>query len=542
MSQFLPEKEVGDHASNVIGQGKFGCVHKPSLKCKDKTNVDYTNKISKIMEDKDATIEMGEYDTIDQIDKKQDFYLGKPIRCKVDDQNEKNIEAIRNCGKGEELLNNIKELSLILLDDGGMDLHQYAIHLYKMYESGEESEIIIKIEQLLYEALRILRGLQVFNKHSVVHRDLKPSNLLYDEQKDRLNFIDFGFMTKKSDILDQARKNDYRYLYWWNFPIEIQFYNRCVFDRFVNDVKGHTGAINEDFINQIRNFDEKKIRAELIKLNRFDETKIDEKLMEIKNKVIPIKNKIKYADRIQNLNHIDDFFKHIGNSNANRFKLDYNQFITHELQKFEYEDFLEKSVNTFDVYGIGITFLFFIGCFKPLFDEELYIDLNNFFYQMITPDLNKRMTVDDSLKNYQSLLIKHGIMDDENQENENTVVPDKPVNTTDIEQPTSVSAIETEKPPIEVIDYDEATKSAVENKEVVCPIDQFSNTLSSETNRDTDMTRKRQRDLNDSPPRKSKKRTIRGGRRGGREEKRKKRSLKSTKKRKNKTLKYSVKN
>ena len=34
--------------SNVVGEGTYGCVHKPSLRC-DKLNVDYKEKVSKLM-------------------------------------------------------------------------------------------------------------------------------------------------------------------------------------------------------------------------------------------------------------------------------------------------------------------------------------------------------------------------------------------------------------------------------------------------------------------------------------------------------------
>ena len=49
--------------SNVIGEGTYGCVHKPSLKCKKK-RINYDNKISKVMKTKEANIELKEYKNI----------------------------------------------------------------------------------------------------------------------------------------------------------------------------------------------------------------------------------------------------------------------------------------------------------------------------------------------------------------------------------------------------------------------------------------------------------------------------------------------
>ena len=47
----------------VIGEGSYGCVHRPSLTCKDK-KIDYKNKISKLMTQKHLNTEIAEYDRI----------------------------------------------------------------------------------------------------------------------------------------------------------------------------------------------------------------------------------------------------------------------------------------------------------------------------------------------------------------------------------------------------------------------------------------------------------------------------------------------
>ena len=46
--------------SIVIGEGTYGCVHKPPLLCEGET-VAENNKISKLMTTADATKEMKEY-------------------------------------------------------------------------------------------------------------------------------------------------------------------------------------------------------------------------------------------------------------------------------------------------------------------------------------------------------------------------------------------------------------------------------------------------------------------------------------------------
>ena len=50
----------------VLGEGAYGCVHKPSLKCKDKPNKNYDNKVSKVLRDTESIGELSEYKNIDK--------------------------------------------------------------------------------------------------------------------------------------------------------------------------------------------------------------------------------------------------------------------------------------------------------------------------------------------------------------------------------------------------------------------------------------------------------------------------------------------
>jgi hypothetical protein len=77
----------------VICEGTYGCVHKPSLICKNQ-NIDYTNKVSKYMKNIKAKKEMAEYSNIQEIDKDTKYYLGNPISCNLDENEKTNIDAI----------------------------------------------------------------------------------------------------------------------------------------------------------------------------------------------------------------------------------------------------------------------------------------------------------------------------------------------------------------------------------------------------------------------------------------------------------------
>jgi hypothetical protein len=61
----------------VIGEGSYGCVHKPPLLCEGKKTSD-PSTVTKLMVKTEADKELKEYETMMKIDPKNKFYLGKP--------------------------------------------------------------------------------------------------------------------------------------------------------------------------------------------------------------------------------------------------------------------------------------------------------------------------------------------------------------------------------------------------------------------------------------------------------------------------------
>ncbi len=54
-----------------IGTGSYGCVYKPSLKCRNKKNVTYKNKVSKLMEQHKAVQEYNKLKILEKIKSKK---------------------------------------------------------------------------------------------------------------------------------------------------------------------------------------------------------------------------------------------------------------------------------------------------------------------------------------------------------------------------------------------------------------------------------------------------------------------------------------
>jgi serine/threonine protein kinase len=191
----------------VIGEGTYGCIHKPSLHCNN-SDMNYENKVSKILENKEADKEMSEFKSISNFDTNNEFYLGVPQRCSPA-KTQENIEAIEKCKNGKKLVQQLQNYSLLVMEDGGMDLDKYG-KILKSREPNEENRE--KMELFWIEAHRILIGLREFSNHGLVHHDLKPQNIVFNEKINRLNFIDFGLMDTKSNLINSALKNCSKFL------------------------------------------------------------------------------------------------------------------------------------------------------------------------------------------------------------------------------------------------------------------------------------------------------------------------------------------
>jgi hypothetical protein len=85
-------------APKVVGEGTYGCVHSPSLKCIE-SNVTYENKVSKLLLDRHANTELGEYLGIQRADPNNQFFLGVPRQC-LPKSTKSNYQSARKCKIG----------------------------------------------------------------------------------------------------------------------------------------------------------------------------------------------------------------------------------------------------------------------------------------------------------------------------------------------------------------------------------------------------------------------------------------------------------
>ena len=136
-----------------------------------------------------------------------------------------NIQSIRKCKNVniiEEELSS--DYSLMIMKDGGINLQEYYKIVKKLLKTPENQE---KMEKFWIEAHRMIKGIKAFLDNGFIHHDMKPQNIVYNEKENRLNFIDFGLVQNKQNIIKQANKSDYWLsIPWWSFPPEIENLNK----------------------------------------------------------------------------------------------------------------------------------------------------------------------------------------------------------------------------------------------------------------------------------------------------------------------------
>jgi hypothetical protein len=200
-------------------------------------------------------------------------------------------------------------------------------------------------------------------------------------------------MKKKKHIIKECKNSNYNFAtFHWSFPFETELLNKKVFLKF-------TKLPEQD------------------RINYFD------------NLMKALTNNVK-NDKVK---HIKTFFsfitkKDLTDSEYDKylkiFLADYFNMIVYNISEDKYDEFLEKSVNTIDVFGTGIAFFYvFINCLKFL-DSYLISELSYLFYSMACLDVFDRITVDNLLSKYEDILEKSGLMAKHNKYFDNHEIKD----------------------------------------------------------------------------------------------------------------------
>ena len=369
-----------DNIPTVIGKGAYGCVHSPALECADGRNSKSDSKqISKYMMTWDAKKEMDEFVLIGNADKNEDFHLGKPTKCAVknSDLNKHAIMACRNTARFHP--DRLEEYSLLLLKHGGADLIKYGNDVQTWTKNDAN---IRKNEIFWLEASRMLYGLKVFEENDIIHLDLKPQNIVYNEEKNRINFIDFGMLTTKTQLLNKIDRYPPGYAHW-SYPFETTMWSSKLYTEYTKSSESVKSAVIKRLITDIND----KCDPFFDHITAYSVTNVDQK--ELKT--------FFYQSFIE-------MFGEISTSNIPR------------------KTFIDKSVNTFDSYGVGMALMYMLNSSRHLMSNKLFDGMTELFLQMINSNAFDRIEIDAIIPRYHGII--HDLMNKHNKHFENNLLVD----------------------------------------------------------------------------------------------------------------------
>ena len=352
--------------SDVLGEGSYGCIHKPSLVCKDNKKVSYKNKVSKVLLTEHAISELKEFLLISESDKNNEYFLGVPDLCKVK-PTKMALKSIEKCRKLTKKNKNaftkktLDQYSLLVMNNGGIDLESFGLECGKMSETDNNKNKVITFWK---ETSRLLRGLSIFQKHDIIHFDLKPQNIVYDSKKNRINFIDFGHMRKITDAISSCTNSSNGLVEeaFWNYPFEVQFLNKDIFLEIAKMSENDREIWYSQFLKDIESGEDVPF---VIAYETFMDMFTENLSMEEKNNI--------------RKHYEDDFYK----------------TLMHQISLESYDEFLEKSIKTIDIYGIGLAFQYMLNYSRHLLPLEFIQKMSELAYHMSTSDLSKRYMIDD---------------------------------------------------------------------------------------------------------------------------------------------------
>jgi len=356
--------------SKVIGEGTYGCIHKPALKCKDK-NISHKNKVSKLLYNIYAEEELKEYGTISKLDKKKDFHLGKPTRCEVDTE-EPNKSAIIQCAKGTEYLSNKNDISLLIMKYGGANIEDFADNIIARGSNVET------VEKFWIDVHTMLLALKLFQENGIVHHDVKPQNIVYNPEKREMRLIDFGIMTSVDKIKGSSNNSDYWLsIQHWSFPFELAFYNKSDYERLASS----RPRVMQYYNHLITKFQtQKNMHKDIQNLRTFFN------YMNVRGR-----SSTYNQDRVQ------------------KYWKDFYNFIM-KIGTISHAEFIDISSKTIDLYGIGIALAYAYSATHSYLSTEMQSHLEDFIYSLTTPNVFTRLTPEQAAVQYENILDESGFL------------------------------------------------------------------------------------------------------------------------------------
>jgi serine/threonine protein kinase len=261
--------------TKLIGEGAYGCVISPAIKCGDCKSgefcdsIDLTKNVSKILSLDKANEEYVKYENLNLgeiIPESTKYFIEPVIQCSppVVFAENKIINGSKNKIDIDKCLSKLgTHRSMIIYNNGGMTLEQL---LQKIKKSGNtnlnrnrntnlnrntnQEGIILNSNEVFRGLKNVLEGILKLGDNDIVHFDIKSENIVIGDDLTNLNFkiIDFGVSKKFKKTFNSH--NDFYPIfetqhYFIHPPYSIFLSGRISFDADFDFFKG----VLSDFFN-----------------------------------------------------------------------------------------------------------------------------------------------------------------------------------------------------------------------------------------------------------------------------------------------------
>lgn len=184
----------------LIGEGSYGCIYKPALKCKNKFGIEGTNTVSKLFEDDtEFKSQTRVNQTVKSIDPKNLFTVPVYGTCTV---NKTNIRF--KCGHTSNQRMNYEQ---IIYGYGGTSLMDIMKNKPGNYK---------KFKKIFLMMGPILNGISKLIDRNLIHGDIKPDNIVI--RGNRAYLIDFGLMMLGNELFSSSKSTILNYDYPYYSP------------------------------------------------------------------------------------------------------------------------------------------------------------------------------------------------------------------------------------------------------------------------------------------------------------------------------------